>query len=41
MDNSIELIIAPKERDLGGFSVRRVLPDANRRAVGPFAKGIR
>ena len=36
MDPSIELIITPKERDLGGFSVRRVLPDAKRRAVGPF-----
>jgi redox-sensitive bicupin YhaK (pirin superfamily) len=36
VDSAIELIIAPKERDLGSFSVRRVLPDANRRAVGPF-----
>lgn len=36
MDHPIELIISPKERDLGGFSVRRVLPDVNRRTVGPF-----
>jgi redox-sensitive bicupin YhaK (pirin superfamily) len=36
MDPSIDLIISAKERDLGGFSVRRVLPDSERRAVGPF-----
>lgn len=34
---SIELIIEPRERDLGGFGVRRVLPSRERRMVGPFA----
>lgn len=33
---SIELIVEPQQRDLGGFSVRRVLPTARRRMVGPF-----
>lgn len=33
---SIDLIIEPRERDLGGFSVRRVLPSRERRMVGPF-----
>src|SRR3954466_11860287 len=33
----IENRIAPRVRDLGdGFTVRRALPDAQRRAVGPF-----
>jgi redox-sensitive bicupin YhaK (pirin superfamily) len=32
----IELLISPRSRDLGGFSVRRVLPVAARRMVGPF-----
>ena len=33
----IETRIAPKVRDLGdGFQVRRALPDAKRRSVGPF-----
>mgnify|MGYP000501252143 CR=1 FL=1 len=32
----VERVIAPKEHDLGGFSVRRVLPSAGRRMVGPF-----
>ncbi len=32
----VELLIHPRERDLGGFSVRRVLPVAKRRKVGPF-----
>ena len=31
-----ELVIEPKARDLGGLSVRRVLPAVSRRAVGPF-----
>ncbi len=30
------LVIEPKEHDLGGFSVRRVLPSGQRRMVGPF-----
>jgi len=33
---AIELVIEPKARDLGGFSVRRVLPARERRMVGPF-----
>src|SRR3954464_6689030 len=33
----IETRIAPRARDLGeGFTVRRALPDAQRRTVGPF-----
>jgi hypothetical protein len=32
----IEMIIRPKDRDLGEFTVRRVLPAAKRRMVGPF-----
>ena len=32
----ISLIIQPREKDLGGFSVRRVLPFAKRRMVGPW-----
>jgi len=30
------IAISPHERDLGGFSVRRLLPSAARRMVGPF-----
>ena len=33
---AIELMIYPKERDLGGFSVRRALPAGRRRMVGPW-----
>jgi len=34
---AIEMIIEPRERDLGGgFKVRRILPYAKRRMVGPF-----
>ena len=33
---TIELAIAPRSRDLGGFSVRRALPDERRQMVGPF-----
>ena len=32
----ISLVITPRTRDLGGFSVRRALPDGRRRMVGPF-----
>ena len=32
----IDLVIEPRARDLGGFEVRRVLPSARRRLVGPF-----
>lgn len=31
-----ELVIEARERDVGGFSVRRVLPTAQRKLVGPF-----
>ncbi len=34
--NSITLTIDPREKDLGGFTVRRLLPFARRRMVGPF-----
>jgi redox-sensitive bicupin YhaK (pirin superfamily) len=33
---AVSLVIEPRVRDLGGFSVRRVLPAAERSAVGPF-----
>lgn len=33
---AVELIIQPREKDLGGFSVRRALPTAKRRMVGPW-----
>jgi len=33
---AIELVIQPREKDLGGFSVRRVLPNSRRRMVGPW-----
>ncbi len=32
----VELLIEARARDLGGFSVRRILPVAARRMVGPF-----
>lgn len=34
--SSIDIIIEPRTRDLGGFTVGRVLPYAKRRTVGPF-----
>jgi redox-sensitive bicupin YhaK (pirin superfamily) len=33
---ALEAVIVPRPRDLGGFEVRRVLPSAERRSVGPF-----
>ncbi len=36
MSEAIERIITPRDRDLGGFSVRRVLPFHARKMVGPF-----
>ena len=37
MTDAIELVIEPRERDLGdGFQVRRILPFHKRRMVGPF-----
>lgn len=32
----VDTVIIPRARDLGGFQVRRVLPSAQRRMVGPF-----
>ena len=34
--SAIECIIIPKPHDLGGFSVRRALPYAQRRMIGPW-----
>lgn len=34
--DAIEQVIVPRARDLGGFSVRRALPSAQRQMVGPF-----
>lgn len=36
MTDSIDIVIAPKTHDLGGFEVHRVLPSIQRRMVGPF-----
>ncbi len=36
MTTPLEMVIAPRARDLGGFSVRRALPYVKKRAVGPF-----
>jgi len=36
MPGNVELLIEPKTRDLGEFSVRRALPDRRRQRVGPF-----
>ncbi len=33
---AIELLIEPRDTDLGGFSVRRLLPTRQRRMVGPW-----
>lgn len=34
--DSIETVIIPRARDLGGFEVRRALPSGKRQMVGPF-----
>ena len=34
--DAIDQIIVPRTNDIGGFSVRRALPSARRRMVGPF-----
>ena len=34
--DAIDMIIVPRARDLGGFSVRRALPSTQRQMVGPF-----
>jgi redox-sensitive bicupin YhaK (pirin superfamily) len=36
MSNPVTTVIEPRPRDLGGFSVQRVLPAAEARTVGPF-----
>lgn len=33
---AVELILTPRDRDLGGFSVRRLLPTGKRQMVGPW-----
>mgnify|MGYP005748555791 CR=1 FL=1 len=33
---AIELVLQPRDKDLGGFSVRRLLPTAQRKMVGPW-----
>ncbi|MBN9071445.1 MAG: pirin family protein [Rhizobiales bacterium] len=34
--DALELMVVPNARDIGGFPVRRALPTAKRRLVGPF-----
>jgi redox-sensitive bicupin YhaK (pirin superfamily) len=34
--DSIETVIVPRARDLGGFEIRRALPFQTRQMVGPF-----
>ncbi len=34
--DAIENLIIPRTSDIGGFAVRRALPTARRRLVGPF-----
>src|SRR5215468_9640592 len=34
--DAIDLVIVPRTADIGGFTVRRALPHARRRMVGPF-----
>lgn len=34
--SAIEQLITPKEKDLGGFSVRRLFPTKDRKSVGPW-----
>jgi len=34
--DAIELMVIPNAKDIGGFQVRRALPTAKRRLVGPF-----
>ncbi|WP_330961162.1 pirin family protein [Photobacterium sp. 53610] len=33
---AIQLVLTPKDKDLGGFSVRRLLPTARQKMVGPW-----
>lgn len=34
--DAVEQVIVPSAKDLGGFSVRRALPSAGRKMIGPF-----
>ncbi len=34
--DALELVVVPRVRDLGGFTVRRALPQTERQMVGPF-----
>lgn len=34
--DALELVVVPRASDIGGFEVRRALPQAKRRMVGPF-----
>jgi redox-sensitive bicupin YhaK (pirin superfamily) len=34
--SKLKIVVPPRERDLGGFTVRRILPHGRRRTVGPF-----
>ena len=34
--DAVELMVVPNAKDIGGFQVRRALPTAKRRLVGPF-----
>jgi redox-sensitive bicupin YhaK (pirin superfamily) len=34
--DAVEMVLRPRDKDLGGFSVRRLLPTAQRRMVGPW-----
>lgn len=34
-EEGVEVLLQPQEKDLGGFSVRRLLPSAERRMIGP------
>jgi redox-sensitive bicupin YhaK (pirin superfamily) len=34
--SAVKLILEPKEKDLGGFSVRRLMPTLQLKSVGPF-----
>ena len=36
LPDSVTLVIPAREKDLGGFHVRRVLPFAKHRMVGPW-----
>lgn len=35
-EDVVELVVQPRAKDLGGFTVRRVLPSSERKMVGPF-----